>query len=124
MNISRGFLVIAVLYLLVGILFGAYMGASQDFLMRPVHAHINLLGFVLMTLFGLGYRLIPAMNDGWMARAHFWLHQIGTLFLMLGLALMLNGILPEVPTGPVLMIFEVMIFGGVVIWGLNLWKNA
>lgn len=124
MNISRGFLVTAVLYLLVGIGIGAMMGATQDFTLRPVHAHLNLLGFTLMTLFGLGYRLIPSMNDGWMGRAHFWLHQIGTFFLMLGLALMLTGILPEMPTGPILTIFEVMIFAGVVLWGLNLWKNA
>ncbi len=58
MNISHGFLVTGALYLLVGLAFGIHMGASGDHTRSPVHAHINLLGFTLMTLFGLAYRLI------------------------------------------------------------------
>ncbi|MFD1808492.1 hypothetical protein ACFSHQ_11265 [Gemmobacter lanyuensis] len=64
MNISRSFLLIGSLYLLVGIGLGSHMGASGDHTLAPVHAHINLLGFVLMTLFGLAYRVMPAMGGG------------------------------------------------------------
>jgi hypothetical protein len=123
MNVARGFLVMGALYLLVGIGLGAHMGASQDHSLSPVHAHINLLGFTLMTLFGLGYLLIPGLDEGRTARLHFWLHQIGTFCLMLGLALLMKGILPEMPTGPILSIFEVMIFAGVVLWLAKLWKT-
>ena len=45
MDISRGFLVMGACYLLVGVLFGMYMGGSGDHSLAPVHAHINLLGF-------------------------------------------------------------------------------
>jgi hypothetical protein len=123
MNVARGFLVMGALYLLVGIGIGAHMGASQDHSLVPVHAHINLLGFTLMTLFGLGYLLVPGLDEGRTARLHFWLHQIGTFCLMLGLALLIKGILPEMPTGPILIIFEVMIFAGVVLWLVKLWKT-
>ena len=65
---------IGTLYLLVGILLGEYMGGSGDRTMVPVHAHINLLGFALMAIFGVTYRAIPAMAEAKLARWHFWLH--------------------------------------------------
>lgn len=67
MNISRGFLLIGSLYLLVGVV----MGGSGDHWLAPAHAHINLLGFTLMTLFGIAYRVMPAMSGNTLARAHF-----------------------------------------------------
>jgi hypothetical protein len=116
MNISRGFLVTGAAYLIVGILFGAYMGASEDHTLAPVHAHINLLGFTLMTLFGLAYRLIPGLSDGLLPKLHFWLHQIGALCLLVGLGLMMSGqVAPEV-IGPFFPIFEGAILVGALIW--------
>ena len=64
MDISRGFIVMGAVYLVVGIVLGAYMGGSGDHSLAPVHAHINLLGFTLMTVFGFGYRLIPGLAEG------------------------------------------------------------
>ena len=88
---------IGAVYLMVGIVMGAQMDASRDHTLMPVHAHINLLGFTLMTLFGLGYLLIPGIARGWMARAHFWLHQIGTFCLML--ELLFKGVVPKCRRG-------------------------
>jgi hypothetical protein len=124
MNISRGFLVIGSLYLLVGIGFGMHMGASGDHSMAPVHAHINLLGFTLMTVFGLAYRLIPALTDGWMGKAHFWLHQIGALALLVGLALLISGRVAEASIGPVLMVSEILVALGALIWAANVWTKT
>ena len=124
MNISRGFLVTGSLYLLVGIGFGMHMGASGDHSMAPVHAHINLLGFTLMTVFGLAYRLIPALTDGWMGKAHFWLHQIGALALLVGLALLISGRVAEASIGPVLMVSEILVALGALIWAANVWTRT
>ena len=41
---------------LAGMSLGIVMGISQDFALTPVHAHINLLGFVSLMLYGLYYR--------------------------------------------------------------------
>ena len=38
MSISRGFVVMGAVYLVVGIVFGAYMGGSGDHTLAPVHA--------------------------------------------------------------------------------------
>ena len=61
MQISRNFMVIGVAYLCLGIVFGMYMSGSGDHEFAPLHAHINLLGFTLMTVFGIVYRVIPDM---------------------------------------------------------------
>lgn len=124
MNISRGFLVIGSLYLLVGIGLGMHMGASGDHTLAPVHAHINLLGFALMSVFGLAYRLLPGLAEGWMPKAHFWLHQIGALVLLIGLTLLMTGNVAEASIGSVLGIFELFILAGAILWTVNLWKRT
>lgn len=124
MNISRSFLLIGSLYLLVGIGLGSHMGASGDHTLAPVHAHINLLGFVLMTLFGLAYRVMPAMAAGALTRAHFWLHQAGSLVLLIGLFLMMGGMVAAESIGPVFPLAELSILAGVVCFLVNLWRHA
>ena len=124
MSVSRNFLIMGTVYLLIGVGFGMHMGASEDFTLAPLHAHINLLGFVLMTLFGLGYRVIPGMADGALAKAHFWLHQAGALVLMVGLFMIFTGrTAPGLPV-PIMPIAEVLVFLGVVLWFVGLLRKA
>ncbi|MCV2865472.1 hypothetical protein [Defluviimonas sp. WL0075] len=124
MSISKNFLAIAVAYLLVGIAIGMHMGASGDHTLAPAHAHINLLGFTLMTLFGLAYRVIPAMANGVLAKAHFWLHQGGALVLLVMLILLLTGNIAEAQMAPLAPIAEIAIWIGVACFGVNVLKNA
>ncbi|GLS00711.1 hypothetical protein GCM10007859_07190 [Brevundimonas denitrificans] len=91
MFVSNNFLRLGALSALVGMSLGVWMGANQDFVLRPVHAHINLLGFASMMLFGLFYRVFPAAGRGWLPMAHFVLSVIGFLILMPSLTLMLLG---------------------------------
>lgn len=124
MNVSRIFLLTGCLYLVVGIAMGSHMGASGDHTLMPVHAHINLLGFTLMSLFGLAYRLIPGMAGGGLARAHLWLHQLGALLLLLSLYLMMSGRVAAESIGPVFPVAELAVLAGVLCFGLNLWRHA
>lgn len=119
MNISRNFMVIGGLYLLVGIGLGSFMGGSGDHTLAPVHAHINLLGFTLMTVFGIAYRLVPALAGGGLAKAHFWLHQIGALILLVGLFLLMSGTAGE-GIGVIFPVAEVAILVGSLCWVVNL----
>ncbi len=61
MNVSRYFLLIAIVYLLVGMGLGEYMAGSDDTTLRPLHAHINLVGSTLMAIFAAIYKVYPAM---------------------------------------------------------------
>ena len=47
---------LAPVYFVRGVSLGAYMGASGDHTLRPVHAHINLLGLATLAIIGLIYR--------------------------------------------------------------------
>ncbi len=89
MFVSNNFLRLGALSALVGMSLGVWMGANQDFVLRPVHAHVNLLGFASMMLFGLFYRAFPTAGRGSLPMAHLVLSVIGFLILMPSLTLML-----------------------------------
>jgi hypothetical protein len=46
----------AALHGLVGMGLGIYMGIAGDFALAPAHAHVNLLGWVTLALYGLYHR--------------------------------------------------------------------
>jgi hypothetical protein len=70
-NIDRWFILIGLLCGIFGFAFGIWMGVGEHFDLAPVHAHINLVGFASMTLFGLIYRSYPALAESRLAAAHF-----------------------------------------------------
>ena len=75
--------------LLVGMLAGIAMGIQQNFVLAPAHAHLNLIGGVLLFLFGLYYRLIPAAGTSTLAKVQGWLHMIGAILFPVGVAVVL-----------------------------------
>ena len=111
---------LAVLYLIVGIGLGIMMGASEDFTLRPVHAHINLLGWTTMALAGLTYSVFPAAGQSRLARVHFWLANISMPVLAVSLALMLTGMKQIVP---VLAASEIVAALGIFCFAANLFMN-
>jgi len=75
--------------LLVGMLAGIAMGIQQNFVLAPAHAHLNLVGGVLLFLFGLYYRLIPAAGASTLAKVQGWLHMTGAILFPVGVAVVL-----------------------------------
>ena len=75
-NVDRLFVLTGLVFLLIGMAFGLKMSATMDFTLHGLHAHLNLLGFVLMTLFGLCYRAWPKMQEGKLATVHYFLHTV------------------------------------------------
>jgi len=68
------------------------MGIKQDFALAPAHRHLNLVGGVLLFLFGLYYRLIPTTGTDRLAKVQGWLHMIGAIVFPVGVAVVtLNG---------------------------------
>lgn len=59
---------VSAVVLLLGMLGGIAMGIQQNFTLAPAHAHLNLVGGVLLFLFGLYYHLIPAAGTTTLAR--------------------------------------------------------
>ena len=77
----------AAVILLVGMLAGIAMGVQQDFTLAPAHAHLNLVGGVLLFLFGLYYRLVPAAGNSPLAKVQGWLHIAGAILFPAGVAI-------------------------------------
>ncbi|MNE38025.1 hypothetical protein D3C80_1319050 [compost metagenome] len=90
-RLSNRFLRLAVLFALVGMGLGYWMGATEQFTAAPVHAHINLLGWVSMALYGLFYRVQPNASLGWLPAVHFWVAVVGLVIFMPALAAKLLG---------------------------------
>jgi hypothetical protein len=73
------------------------MGASENFLFTPVHAHINLVGFACHSIFGMAYRQWPTMKASPLAAYQFWIFVIATPITLIGLVFTLTGG-PALPT--------------------------
>lgn len=52
----------AVLMVMLGMMWGLAIGITQDHSTFPAHAHLNLLGWVSLFLFGIYHHLHPSIN--------------------------------------------------------------
>jgi len=86
----RYFIKSALVYLGLGVCMGIWMGFAPDAVIyRPAHAHLNLLGFVSMVIFGVAYHVIPRftghqLHSRLIAGAHWWASNIGLVVLVFG----------------------------------------
>src|SRR5215470_13602389 len=85
-NISIRFMLVAIVAALIGMCGGVLMAIAQDFSLAPAHAHLNLLGWVTMALYGLFYRAYPEAAHGLLPRIHFWLAACGVTLMVPGIA--------------------------------------
>jgi hypothetical protein len=111
---------LAIVYLIVGIGIGIGMGASQNFTLRPVHAHVNLLGWTTMALAGLIYTVFPKAGESVLARVHFWLMNLALPVMMISLGLVLFG---QTAVVPALVAGEFTAAAGVAAFAANLFIN-
>lgn len=119
MSISNNFLRLGVLAILVGVSLGIWMGSNQNFTLRPVHTHINLIGWASMMLSGLVYRAIPEAARGWMPMAHFGLAVIGFLVMMTSLTVVLLGNPAAVPF---LIASEITVFVSLILFAVIVFR--
>ena len=96
-TIDSRYVVIGALWLLVGLILGIIIGASHNFQLMPLHAHINLVGFACHSIFGLVYRHWPVTKTSRLAWLQFWIFALATPITLTGLYFTLSGG-PELPT--------------------------
>jgi hypothetical protein len=65
---------------------GIGMAASQDHSLMPAHAHLNLLGWVSLFLFGIYYERRPALDASRLALIQVGVWSIGTSILTIAVA--------------------------------------
>ena len=84
------------LLVLAGMIWGLQMAITDDHSAFPAHAHLNLLGFVALFLFGIFYRLNPAVEANRLAIPHVFIWIVGTVVMAIGVGLVHTGH----PAGP------------------------
>lgn len=84
-GLPRIFFAAGVLCALVGMGWGIQMSASGDHVLSPAHAHLNLLGWVSLAIFGTFYQLVPSAAEGLLAKVHVVLALAGVVLIVPGI---------------------------------------
>jgi len=113
-RVSAAFFALGVVYLLLGMSWGMQMGGTEDFTMMPAHAHLNLLGWVTMSIYGTFYALTHASLSPRLAWINFALAAIGVAVMIPSLALFLPAhnvkFVPGIIVGELLTVSSLLVF--------------
>jgi cbb3-type cytochrome oxidase subunit 1 len=82
------------LLVLAGMIWGLQMAITDDHSAFPAHAHLNLLGFVALFLFGIFYRLNPTVESSRLAIPQVLIWIVSTVVLAIGVGLVHTAIRP------------------------------
>lgn len=107
----------AVLFVLAGMVWGLQMAISNDHSAFPAHAHLNLLGFVSLFLFGFYYRMHPSLDQSRVAFAQVWIWIVGTIIMAIGVTLVHTGHKggdPLAAIGSIIVLAAMLSFGWLV----------
>ncbi len=85
----KNFIGMSILYLAAASIFGILMlGMPSLMPLKFVHSHLNMLGWVSMMIFGVGYHILPRfsgkpLKSPKMGEVQFWLANIGLIGMLL-----------------------------------------
>jgi cbb3-type cytochrome oxidase subunit 1 len=89
----RHFIKSSLAWLAGGVSLGVAMAIHPEWVIyRPAHMHMNLLGFVTMMIFGVGYHLLPRLGGSplkWkrLPVFHLWIGNLGLALMVVGFIL-------------------------------------
>ena len=85
----RRFIIMSIVYLGISSLVGiAMLGSENAMALKFVHSHLNMLGWVSMMIYGVGYHILPkfmgrAMHSKTLGEIQFWMANIGLVAMLL-----------------------------------------
>jgi cbb3-type cytochrome oxidase subunit 1 len=122
----KAFIRASLLWFAAGILLGLGMAIEPSWIVyRPAHAHMNVVGFLTMLVFGVGYQLLPRLfghplYSDRLAIAHLYLANIGLLGMVAGFVWEVHSVV----TGHWILVGGGAVFTlGVACWIWNLWRT-
>ncbi|MCE3288967.1 MAG: conserved hypothetical signal peptide protein [Caulobacter sp.] len=122
-RVSLAFITTAALAALVGMVWGTFMGISGDHSMSPAHAHLNLLGWVTLSIMGAVYALPGMRFNTTLAWVNYGLSTIGAVLM----AVLLPQVLSQKLPGQVMMASELPVILGMPLFVVSLlgnWRQA
>jgi len=124
MDVLRTFLLLGAAFLFIGPAIGMCMGGSGDHSLAASHAHINLVGFVLSSIFALAYGTLSDMGESRLSALHFWFHLVGAIGLNLTLFLLVSQRISEAAMTQAAPPAEALVLVGALLFLVNAWHNA
>ena len=120
----RAFMKAGLIWLGLGVTLGVAMAAEPAWIVyRTAHMHMNLLGFVTMMIFGVGYHVLPRFSGHPLYSRR--LAGVHWVFANLGLAAMVAGFVLRPHVGaealPVLVGGGVLSALGAYLFIINIW---
>jgi hypothetical protein len=119
-RVSLWFFAVAPIYVLIGMGFGIFMGATENFTLAPAHAHLNLIGWVTMALYGTFYALAREASNK-LAWAVFWLNNAGAAIMFPSLAMVLTSG-ESSPFLVPLIVSEFLALGAMLCFAFSVWS--
>ena len=119
LRIDVSFLLIGVLCLLTSLMLGIGMSSAHNFQLALLQANLNLFGFVSLSVFGLAYRLYPALQRSRLAMPHLAVSSIGALVFPFGIDVSVSHAFPAAAFTTLL-----IVLGGAVLFAANLILNV
>ena len=89
----KAFVRSSLVWFTLGVLLGLTMAAYPPWVIyRPAHAHMNVVGFITMMIFGVGYQLLPRLFghplfSPRLAVSHWWVANGGLAAMVTGFVL-------------------------------------
>jgi hypothetical protein len=112
---------LAVVFIVIGIAMGIGMAASQNHAIMPAHAHLNLLGWVSLFLFGIYYERRPALDISRLALFQVGLWSVGTVLLTVAVAALHLG---YTAADPVAALASLVVLAAILLFGCFVFRPA
>ncbi|GAA0342163.1 hypothetical protein GCM10008967_35710 [Bacillus carboniphilus] len=85
MKYSTLLLRVSAIYALIGAFIGSHMAGSGAYQLKPIHAHILVVGWLTLFAFSVYYKTYKVPQNSKLAVAHVWTAIIGSIGLTLGM---------------------------------------
>ena len=121
-DISSWFLRTGVTIVILGMGLGLYMAITEVHILMPVHAHMNVIGWLSFFVIGLYYRVQPEAAGGALPLAQYWFLLIGILLMMVSLSLLLTT--GNAFWGPIAGLSGLLMLIGMLLFAVTVFGNA
>jgi len=112
---DKKYIITALGYAILGMVLGIYMAASKDHGHMVTHAHIMLIGFVVSFIYGLCHKLWLNNLNSKLINAQFYIHQIGTIGIVIGLFLLYGNHVKLETIDPMLAVSSIIVLTGMIL---------
>lgn len=120
-RVSAAFFMTGALCLLIGMVWGMAMAGSQNFVLAPAHAHLNLLGWVSMAIYGTFYALTRETFSPRLAWINYACALLGVAFMIPALSFYLLTGNPAL--GPVIGVGSLLCLIALLVFGWSAWRE-